>query len=132
VKRSTVRCVAKKSATSGELGRQSEPAILILTSLASGSKHGYSLAKDIESFAGVVLGPGTLYGAITRLEERGLVEALPTDDRRQPYRITVGGLTSLTTAIRDMRALADEGASRIGISSLAPRSQPRPLSPGLA
>jgi DNA-binding PadR family transcriptional regulator len=125
--------MAKKSAASnGELGRQSEPAILILTSLASGSKHGYALAKDVESFAGVALGPGTLYGAITRLEERGLIEALPTDERRQPYRITESGLTSLTSAIRDMRALADEGASRIGLVGLTPPRQHRPLSPGMA
>ena len=30
------------------------------------------MMEDIERFAGVRLGPGTLYGAITRLEERGL------------------------------------------------------------
>ncbi len=45
------------------------PAVLIMTSLASGAKHGYALARDIEQFAGVTLGPGTLYGAITALEE---------------------------------------------------------------
>ena len=37
------------------------------------------------------LGPGALYGAITRLEERGLIEPLPPDDRRRPYRITAAG-----------------------------------------
>ena len=50
--------------------------MLILTSLASGPKHGYALLLDIESFAGVRLGPGTLYGAISRLEERGWIVPL--------------------------------------------------------
>src|ERR1039458_8094951 len=52
------------------LERANEPAVLILTSLASGTKHGYMLAKDIEGFAGVSLGPGTLYGAIAGLGAR--------------------------------------------------------------
>ncbi len=96
------------------LGRSNEPSVLILTSLASGAKHGYALTKDIESFAGVTLGPGTLYGAIARLEERGLIEPMPTDDRRRPYRITTSGLAALAAAVRDMRTLADEGAMRLG------------------
>ena len=44
----------------GTLGRSNEPAVLILTSLASGAKHGYALTKDIEQLADTVLGPGTL------------------------------------------------------------------------
>ena len=58
-----------------------EPVVLVLTSLAEGPKHGYALAKDIESFAGIKLGPGTLYGALSRLEDRGWIEALPASDR---------------------------------------------------
>ena len=55
------------------LGRFTDPAVLILSSLASGDKHGYALVKDIFEFADVTLGPGTLYGALTRLEQRGLI-----------------------------------------------------------
>lgn len=95
--------------------RSNEPAILILTSLASGVKHGYALAKDIESFAGVTLGPGTLYGSITRLEERGLIEPKVSADRRRPYGITSAGRVALTSAVRDMREIADEGATRLGL-----------------
>lgn len=98
----------------GGLERNNEPAVLILTSLASGDKHGYALSKDIESFAGVVLGPGTLYGAITRLEERGLIEPTPSDDRRQPYRITTGGRAALSVALEQMRQLAEVGTLRLG------------------
>jgi DNA-binding PadR family transcriptional regulator len=89
--------------------------VLILTSLASGTRHGYALAKDIESFAGVSLGPGTLYGAISRLEERGLIEPTQGDERRRPYRITSTGRAALAAAVREMRALADEGAERLGL-----------------
>jgi DNA-binding PadR family transcriptional regulator len=89
--------------------------VLILTSLAEGPKHGHALAKDIEDFAGVVLGPGSLYGAITRLEERGLIEPLGAEDRRRPYRITAAGSAALAEAVRDMRRIADVGTSRLGL-----------------
>ena len=98
------------------MGRTNEPGVLILTSLASGAKHGYALAKDIEEFAGVSLGPGTLYGAITRLEERGLIAPLAGDERRRPYRITAAGKAELSAAVQEMRAVADEGAARLGLA----------------
>jgi len=99
--------------TSGALARQNEPAVLILTSLASGTKHGYALTKDIAAFSGATLGPGTLYGAIARLEERGLIAPTPSHDRRQPYQITTRGRAALAEAVQEMRALANEGASRL-------------------
>src|SRR5665213_4526096 len=114
--------MAKRSpAPTNELGRQSEPSFLILTSLASGEKHGYAPAKDVEAFSGVALGPGTLYGAISRLEERGLIAPVPSNDRRQPYQLTASGRTALASAVRDMRALADEGAQRLRLSVLSRR-----------
>ena len=97
------------------LRRPNDPPVLILTSLAEGPKHGHALAKDIEDFAGVVLGPGALYGAITRLEERGLIEPLGAEDRRRPYRITAAGSAALAEAVRDMRRIADVGTSRLGL-----------------
>jgi DNA-binding PadR family transcriptional regulator len=86
--------------------------------LASGPKHGYALSQDIAQFAGVELGPGTLYGAITRLEERGLIEPVTSDERRKPYRITTEGRLALAGVINDMRALAEEGAMRLGLRAL--------------
>ncbi|HEY5304887.1 MAG TPA: PadR family transcriptional regulator [Acidimicrobiales bacterium] len=115
-----------------ELGRQSEPSFLILTSLASGEKHGYALAKDVEAFSGVTLGPGTLYGAISRLEERGLIAPVPSEDRRQPYQLTASGRTALASAVRDMRALADEGAHRLRLRVVSRRRTLRPLCMGEA
>lgn len=69
----------------------SDPTILVLASLADGEKHGYAMMEDIERFAGTRLGPGTLYGAITRLEQRGWIRPVASDDRRQPYCITAAG-----------------------------------------
>jgi len=99
------------------LRRPNDPPVLILTSLATGPKHGHALSKDIAEFAGVVLGPGALYGAITRLEERDLIEPVGTEGRRRPYRITATGSAALAQAVSDMRRLADVGASRLGITS---------------
>ena len=68
-----------------------EPELLVLASLADGDKHGYAMIGDIEDFAGVRLGAGTLYGAITRLEEYGWIRPVQTEDRRRPYRLKVEG-----------------------------------------
>ena len=68
-----------------------EPTLLVLASLADGEKHGYAMMEDIQRFAGVRLGPGTLYGAITRLEQRGWIEAVESEDRRRPYRMSPAG-----------------------------------------
>jgi DNA-binding PadR family transcriptional regulator len=95
------------------LGRFADPAVLILSSLAGGDKHGYALIKDIEVFANVMLGPGTLYGALSRLEERGLIEALAVRDRRRPYRLTAAGATALRAYLRHARAVADVGLRRL-------------------
>ena len=68
-----------------------DPTLLVLASLADGEKHGYAMMEDIRKFASVRLGPGTLYGAITRLEERGWIRPTGVRDRRQPYAITAAG-----------------------------------------
>ena len=97
------------------LRRANDPPLLILTSLADGPKHGYALAHDIGGFAGVQLSPGALYGAIARLEERGLIEALPEVERRRPYRLTAAGCAELAEAMRDMRRVVDAGTHRLGL-----------------
>ena len=95
--------------------RSNDPALLVMTSLADGPKHGYAITTDVEDFAGVRLGPGTLYGAITRLDERGLIEPCPGEDRRRPYRITSAGRTALADAVQQMQSLASVGAARLGL-----------------
>jgi DNA-binding PadR family transcriptional regulator len=93
--------------------RSNDPPVLILMSLAGGAKHGHALLRDIEEFAGVKLGPGTLYGAITRLEERGLIEPLESEDRRRPYQITAFGSETLADSVEQMRELVRVGQARL-------------------
>jgi DNA-binding PadR family transcriptional regulator len=93
--------------------RGNDPTALILTSLASGEKHGYALLQDIEEFAGVTLGPGTLYGAISRLEERGLIEPVGSAGRTRPYRLTAAGRETLEATLADLRTIVEVGAARL-------------------
>jgi DNA-binding PadR family transcriptional regulator len=115
-----------RATVNGSRQRPNDPPILILTSLAGGPKHGHALSKDIEGFAGVVLGPGALYGAITRLEERGLIEPLESNDRRRPYRITATGSAYLAEAVDEMQRLADEGLRRLAVANKVSVRGPRP------
>ena len=96
-----------------DLGRFSEPALLILISLADGPKHGYAMTQDIEEIAGQKLGPGTLYGAIARLEARRWIEPLPAEDRRRPYRLTGAGERVLRHRLENLNALARVGRTRL-------------------
>ena len=95
------------------LGRYAGPATLILSSLAGGAKHGYALMQDVESFSGVTLGPGTLYGALSRLEEAGLIEALAGEGRRRPYKLTPTGADALREQLDAQRRVADVGLRRL-------------------
>ena len=97
------------------LRRAGDASVLILTSLADGAKHGYALVQDIKGFAGVPLGPGTLYGALDRLERLGLIEALPTEDRRHPYRITPAGTLALRAHLDAIERVSTVGRFRLGL-----------------
>jgi DNA-binding PadR family transcriptional regulator len=104
----------------GALGRYAGPATLILSSLAGGPKHGYALTADIEEFAGVRLQPGTLYGALTRLEKQGLIESLEADGRRLPYRLTATGGSALHAHLTAQAQTAKLGLRRLAVSWPAP------------
>jgi DNA-binding PadR family transcriptional regulator len=96
-----------------DLGRFTEPAVLVLSSLAGGPKHGYAITQDVRAACGVELGPGTLYGALARLERRGLIEALASDDRRRPYRLTAAGATLLERQLTVLEKVARTGLRRL-------------------
>jgi DNA-binding PadR family transcriptional regulator len=95
-------------------GRFTEPSLLILVSLADGPKHGYAIMQDVESGTGRPMGAGTLYAALVRLEEQGLVEALPPVDRRRPYRLTAVGASNLTEQLRGLSQFAQQGLRQLG------------------
>ena len=94
-------------------GRFSEPALLVLISLAEGAKHGYAMTEDIAEMAGVRMGPGTLYGAITRLESRRLIERLEAEDRRNPYRLTALGERALRARLASIEAVTRAARRRL-------------------
>jgi DNA-binding PadR family transcriptional regulator len=96
-----------------DFGRFAEPALLILISLADGPKHGYAMTEDIAAIADVRLGPGTLYGALTRLEARGLIERLESEDRRNPYKLTALGQRALRARLASIQAIARAGQRRL-------------------
>ncbi|HET7015319.1 MAG TPA: helix-turn-helix transcriptional regulator [Streptosporangiaceae bacterium] len=95
-----------------ELGRFADPSVLILTSLSDGPKHGYAIMTDIAGFSGVEMEPGTLYGALSRLERRGWVRPLETEERRRPYEITGAGQSVLTEQLASMQQVLRVGRQR--------------------
>jgi len=100
------------------LRRVGEASVLILISLAGGHKHGYALIQDIKELADVELGPGTLYGALDRLERLGLIESLPADDRRHPYRITGPGADALRLHLDSLERVSAAGRLRLRLSGI--------------
>ncbi|HEX8858414.1 MAG TPA: PadR family transcriptional regulator [Actinomycetes bacterium] len=95
------------------LRRFAEPSLFILSSLAGGPKHGYAITKDVGELGGPSLGPGTLYSALARLESLGLIEALPSEARRRPYRLTSAGAELLGGELRRLERLAATGLRRL-------------------
>lgn len=92
-----------------------DPGLLLLISLAGGPKHGHAMLLDVERFAGVRLGPGTLYGALTRLEAAGEVEPLPLDGRRRPYRLTDAGRGTLERRLAGLKRAVETGMERVSV-----------------
>jgi len=101
--------MARKS----KLGPASDPEVLILCSLADGPKHGYAIMSDIETFAGVSVGPGTLYTAISRLVEKTWISPEKAEGRQRPYRLTRAGMSYLKEQLNDMRRVTRTGLQRL-------------------
>ncbi|WP_407272681.1 PadR family transcriptional regulator [Radiobacillus sp. PE A8.2] len=95
--------------------RFSEPTLFILISLAEGNKHGYAIMEDIENSYDIKLGPGTLYGAISRMEKLELIEAIPSKDRKKPYQITSEGRQYLQEKLKEIETVTKLGFERLGL-----------------
>src|SRR5688500_14008322 len=93
------------------------PVLHIMLALADGARHGYGIKQEVESRTGgaVRLGPGTLYEAIQRLEDGGLIEEAPLprdiepangqEAQRRYYQLTEHGWTSLREDLRQLGTL---------------------------
>jgi DNA-binding PadR family transcriptional regulator len=104
------------AAKTPEFGRFAEPSLLILVSLSDGPKHGYAIMQDVER-TGRPMGAGTLYAALARLEEQGLIEPLSPVDRRRPYRLTAIGASNLAEQLRGLSDFAQTGLRQLGRTS---------------
>src|SRR4029077_14359188 len=111
VMRSTRHVVANEEGT--RRGHYSDPPLLVLASLANGPKHGHAMIEDIVRLCGTRLGPGTLYGAIARLEQQGWIKPLPPEERRRPYRITAEGVRVLRAKLTTLRQFTKAGLERL-------------------
>src|SRR5205823_8388204 len=95
-----------------------EPVFLILTSLADQPRHGYALMQDIQQMSShrVMLSTGTLYGALRRLLQDGLIERFQQKDTsrdKQAYKLTLEGRRQLQLEIGRMKQLMRIAASRM-------------------
>ncbi len=86
-------------------------------SLLDGPKHGYAIANDLEALSGRRPGPGTLYGAIRRMEERGLVVRKASRDRRKPFALSRTGNQQAQEEVARLEAVAQEGRKRLRSST---------------
>lgn len=102
-----------KQSPAEDLSPFAAPALLVLATLADGPKHGYAIMQEAEEISGQPLGPGTLYAALARLERRGLIEALPAEERRRPYRLTALGATTLQAHLDQLRSFTRQALRRL-------------------
>lgn len=93
----------------------SDPGVLLLISLAAGPRHGHGMLLDVQAFSGRRLGPGTLYGALSRLEEDGFVEPMQAEGRRRPYRLTRAGRFELRKRLGRLAVAVRIGRERLAV-----------------
>jgi DNA-binding PadR family transcriptional regulator/tetratricopeptide (TPR) repeat protein len=102
------RTTTNEAPLESNAGRLSDATLLILATLAKRAKHGHAMQKDIEHSYGTRLGPGALYGALERLEAKGYINPLTSEDRRKPYEITPAGRAYLHAQVSAMRRLTGD------------------------
>jgi DNA-binding PadR family transcriptional regulator len=105
--------MARQGRDQNGLARFGEPGVLVLLSLSDGPRHGYAITEDILRQTGVRLGPGTLYGSLTKLAERGLICPVQSHDRRRPYEITAAGRAALQAQLASWSRIVEAGKARL-------------------
>jgi len=95
-----------------ERGALTEAVFYILLSLHQ-PRHGYAIMQNIERLTEgrVVLGPGTLYGAITALQQKQWILSVPgeSDSRKKEYVISESGHTVFNKEMKRLLALLRDG-----------------------
>lgn len=115
-----------------------EPTFLILAALAPKPVHGYAIISAVSTLSGgrVVLRPGTLYGALDRLADLGLVERdhdeVSTGRMRRYYRLSDAGVQALTQETERLRANAAAASRQLKLRSATRQWKPSRLAGGSA
>jgi DNA-binding PadR family transcriptional regulator len=95
--------------------------LLVLTVLAAGEQHGYAINTAIKELTGTRLGPGSLYGALARLEARQLIESSGAPagprDRQRTVRITAAGREALRAELELMARVSQAGLGALGTAT---------------
>ena len=119
----------------GDLLPLTPVALNVLLALADAERHGYGIMVEVRERTGgrVRLGPGTLYGAIKRLKEGGVIEEspgqrldpgeAPDDERRRYYRLSGFGGEVLAAEVERLEGLV-RAARRKGAFPPAPKPSP--------
>ncbi|MEM6704774.1 MAG: PadR family transcriptional regulator [Acidobacteriota bacterium] len=99
-----------------DFGRLAETALLILISLLDGPNQNHAITSEIEEIAGHRTGPGTLYGALARLEKAEFVQALAGEGRRVPYALTDVGRQALERRLEALETVSRAARLRLAAS----------------
>ena len=95
----------------------------VLVTLAGGPKHGYAVAQEVEDLTGgrIVMGPGTLYGSLQRMQQAGLIEEAENPgegglhaERRRYYRMTATGAAALRSESERLLRAVSVAQERLG------------------
>jgi len=93
-----------------EGGPMTEAMYYVLLALVH-PNHGYQLMNEIEevSKGRVKMGPGTMYGVLTRLQKDKLIVVVNDDGRRKTYSITEDGRRALKGEYERLKSMVDDG-----------------------
>ena len=99
--------------------RSNDAQLLVMTVLADGPRHGYAINAAIEALTGRKLGPGSLYGALARLETHGLIQPVDHDapaagERQRTMQITDEGRNQLRSELQEMARVSAAGLHALG------------------
>lgn len=94
----------------------SETAYYILLVLTE-PRHGYGIMQYVEEITDgrLRIGPGTLYGTLSRMQQDGLIESAGEQERRKLYAVTDAGRRLLGTEIQRLRELLDNGMKHVEV-----------------
>jgi PadR family transcriptional regulator, regulatory protein PadR len=106
----------------GDVAAMREPTYLILVALGAGERHGYGITQDVAELSEgrVKLGAGTLYGALDRLVDEGMVAATRSETTngrlRRYYALTDQGGLAVRDETQHRLAVARSAATQLGLA----------------